>query len=196
MSSKRRPAGELRASDAGTRVLLQGWVGRRRDLGELIFVTLRDRSGTVQVLFDKARCPAEAVTLAAEARGEDVIEVEGEVALRGEGQRRNDMATGDVEIIASRVEFLARSETPPFLVEDRTNATEELRLEYRYLDLRRRTLQSILILRHRMNKVIRDHLDARGRPRFPRSLAAARRPLLRLASVAADLQAAAHGGRF
>jgi aspartyl-tRNA synthetase len=159
---ERQPAGELRAADSGKRVLLKGWVGRRRDLGELIFLTLRDRSGTVQILFDKARCPEEAVDRAAEARGEDVIEVEGEVALRGEGQRRNDVATGDVEIIAARLDFLARSETPPFVVEDRTNATEELRLEYRYLDLRRPAMQKNIRLRDEIAFRIRRVLHERG----------------------------------
>src|SRR5262249_60734241 len=118
-------------------VRLQGWVGRRRDLGELVFLTVRDRSGMVQVVFDRARCPAEAVDSAGTARAEDVVEIEGQVVTRAAAQRRDDMATGDVEGIASRLEFLSRSETPPFSVEDRTNATEELRLEYRYLDLRR-----------------------------------------------------------
>ena len=77
---KRQPAGELRAADVGRTVLIKGWVGRRRDLGELIFLTVRDRSGAVQVVFDKTRCPAEAVEAAAQARGEDVVAVTGEVA--------------------------------------------------------------------------------------------------------------------
>jgi aspartyl-tRNA synthetase len=158
----RQSAGELRASDAGRRVFLQGWVGRRRDLGDLIFLTLRDRSGVVQVLFDRARSPAEAVEAAATARGEDVVAIDGEVALRAEAQRNREIATGDVEVIASRLEFLARSETPPFLVEDRTNATEELRLEYRYLDLRRPAMQRNLILRHEIAFRVRRVLHERG----------------------------------
>src|SRR5260370_41049461 len=96
MSLARRPAGSLRSTDAGERVRLQGWVGRRRDLGELIFLTVRDRSGMVQVVFDRARCPAEAVAAAAEARSEDVIEIEGEVVPRAPEQRRTDMATANV----------------------------------------------------------------------------------------------------
>ncbi len=158
----RTPAGDLRASDAGRRVLLKGWVGRRRDLGELIFLTVRDRSGWAQVVFDKARCPVEAVVLAGEARSEDVVEIEGDVVLRGEGQRRTDMSTGDVEVIGSRLEFLARSETPPFVVEDRTNATEELRLEYRYLDLRRPSMQKNILLRDEIAFRIRKTLHERG----------------------------------
>ncbi len=162
MSLRRHPAGTLTASDAGDKVRLQGWVGRRRDMGELVFLTLRDRSGTVQVVFDKARCPAEAVAAAGQARGEDVVEIEGEVVPRAEGQRRGDMATGDIEVVASRLEFLSRSETPPFVVEDRTNATEELRLEYRYLDLRRPTMQKNLMLRDEIAFRVRRVLHERG----------------------------------
>jgi aspartyl-tRNA synthetase len=159
---KRTPAGSLRAADAGQRVKLQGWVGRRRDLGELIFLTIRDRSGTAQVVFDRARCPTEAVDRAAQARGEDVVEIEGEVLLRGEGQRRADSATGEVEVLGSRLEFLARAETPPFVIEDRSNATEELRLEYRYLDLRRPAMQKNMILRDEITARIRKALRERG----------------------------------
>ena len=162
MSLRRHPAGTLTASDAGNKVRLQGWIGRRRDMGELVFLTLRDRSGTVQVVFDKARCPAEAVAAAGQARGEDVVEIEGEVVPRAEGQRRGDMATGDIEVVASRLEFLSRSETPPFVVEDRTNATEELRLEYRYLDLRRPAMQKNLILRDEIAFRVRRVLHERG----------------------------------
>jgi len=162
MSRVRQPAGELRAQDAGRPVLLQGWVARRRDLGELIFLSIRDRSGVVQAVFDAARSPADAVAAAAEARSEDVIELEGTVALRGEGQRNRELPTGDVEIVASRLEFLARSETPPFVVEDRTNATEELRLEYRYLDLRRPAMQKNFRLRDEIAFRVRRTLHERG----------------------------------
>ena len=160
--SARQPAGELRGEDAGRRVLLQGWVGRRRDLGELIFLTVRDRSGVVQVVFDRARCPADAVDAAATARAEDVVEIEGEVARRAEGQQHRDQPTGDVEVLAARLTFLARADTPPFVVEDRTNATEELRLEYRYLDLRRPAMQKNLRLRHEIAFRIRRALHDRG----------------------------------
>ena len=137
MSEARQPAGDLRAADSGRKVLLKGWIGRRRDLGDLIFLTVRDRSGTVQVLFDRARCPPDAVSSASQARSEDVVEIEGEVVARVAGQVNRDQPTGEIEVVASRLEFLARSDTPPFQIEDRTNAAEDLRLEYRYLDLRR-----------------------------------------------------------
>jgi len=158
----RQKSGELRAADAGRTVVLKGWVGRRRDLGELIFLSIRDRSGLVQVVFDGARCPAEAVKAASEARSEDVVEIEGDVVLRGEGQRNRDLTTGDVEVVAKRLVFLARSETPPFVVEDRTNATEELRLEYRYLDLRRPAMLQNFVLRDEIAFRVRKVLHDRG----------------------------------
>jgi aspartyl-tRNA synthetase len=162
MTDERRPAGELRAADAGRSVLLKGWVARRRDLGELIFLTVRDRSGLVQVVFDRARCPAEAVAAAGEARSEDVVAVEGDVVLRGDGQRNRELPTGDVEVVAKSLQFLARSETPPFVVEDRTNATEELRLEYRYLDLRRPSMLRNFVLRDEIAFRVRRVLHERG----------------------------------
>ena len=162
MSLPRQAAGALRVSDEGKTVRLQGWVGRRRDLGELVFLTVRDRTGMIQAVFDRARCPGPAVEAAATARAEDVVEIEGRVVLRAEAQRRDDMATGDVEVVASRLEFLSRSETPPFLVEDRTNATEELRLEYRYLDLRRPAMQKNLMLRDEIAFRVRRVLHERG----------------------------------
>jgi len=160
--SARQPAGQLRAGDAGRTVLLQGWVEKRRDLGDLIFLSLRDRSGIAQVLFDRRRCPADAVAAAGTARMEDVVSVNGEVVRRAEGQVNREIPTGEVEVVASRLDFLARSETPPFLVEDRTNATEELRLEHRYLDLRRPAMQRNLVLRHEMTFRIREVLHRRG----------------------------------
>ncbi|HEY1252318.1 MAG TPA: aspartate--tRNA ligase [Thermoanaerobaculia bacterium] len=161
-STKRQPAGELRAKDAGRTVLLKAWVARRRDLGDLIFLTLRDRSGFVQVVFDRQRCPAEAVAAAGEARSEDVVAIEGEVVLRAEAQRNAELATGEVEVVAARLEFLSRAQTPPFVVEDRTNATEELRLEYRYLDLRRPALQKNFVLRDEIAFRVRRVLHERG----------------------------------
>ena len=162
MSPSRQPGGLLRATDAGRRVLLKGWVARRRDLGELIFLTVRDRSGLVQVVFDRGRCPSAAVDAAADARSEDVVAIEGEVLLRAEAQRNRELPTGDVEVLASRLEFLARSQTPPFVVEDRTNATEELRLEYRYLDLRRPAMLKNFVLRDEIAFRVRKVLHERG----------------------------------
>jgi aspartyl-tRNA synthetase len=162
VSGARQPAGLLRSVDAGRAVLLKGWVARRRDLGELIFLTIRDRSGLVQVVFDRARCPAEAVAAAADARSEDVVAIEGEVVPRGEGQRNKELPTGEIEVLARRLEFLSKAQTPPFVVEDRTNATEELRLEYRYLDLRRPAMQKNFVLRHEIAFRVRKVLHERG----------------------------------
>jgi aspartyl-tRNA synthetase len=162
MTCQRQAAGALRGADAGETVFLQGWVSRRRDLGDLIFLTLRDRSGIVQVVFDRARCPETAVGAASEARHEDVVAIEGQVVMRGEGQRNRDLPSGDIEVVASSLEFLARSETPPFVVEDRTNATEELRLEYRYLDLRRPTMLKNFVLRDEIAFRVRKVLHERG----------------------------------
>ncbi len=162
MKPGRQPAGELRAVDAGRPVLLKGWVARRRDLGELIFLSIRDRSGLVQVVFDRARCPGEAVDAASGARSEDVVSIEGEVVLRGEGQRNRELPTGEIEVVAKSLGFLARSETPPFVVEDRTNATEELRLEYRYLDLRRPAMLKNFVLRDEIAFRVRKVLHDRG----------------------------------
>jgi len=162
MTASRQPAGELRAADAGRKVLLKGWVGRRRDLGDLIFLTVRDRSGTVQVLFDRARCPVDAVAAAAQARSEDVVEIEGEVAPRAAGQANPEQKTGEIEVVASRLEFLARSDTPPFVIEDRTNAAEDLRLEYRYLDLRRPAMLANFVLRDEIAFRVRRFLHEKG----------------------------------
>jgi len=162
MKPGRQPAGELRSADAGRPVLLKGWVARRRDLGELIFLSIRDRSGLVQVVFDRARCPGEAVDAASGARSEDVVSIEGEVILRGEGQRNRELPTGEIEVVAKSLAFLARSETPPFVVEDRTNATEELRLEYRYLDLRRPAMLKNFVLRDEIAFRVRKLLHDRG----------------------------------
>ena len=162
MTAARQPAGDLRAADAGRKVLLKGWVGRRRDLGDLIFLTVRDRSGTVQVLFDRVRCPVDAVASAAQARSEDVVEIEGEVALRAAGQANPDQKTGEIEVVASRLEFLARADTPPFTIEDRTNVAEDLRLEYRYLDLRRPSMLANFVLRDEIAFRVRRFLHERG----------------------------------
>jgi aspartyl-tRNA synthetase len=162
VSLARQPAGLLSAADAGRRVLVRGWVGRRRDLGELIFLTVRDRSGVVQVLFEKTRSGEEAVARAGDARAEDVVEIEGEVVRRGSEQVNREIATGEIEIVATRLEFLARADTPPFLPEDRTNATEELRLQHRYIDLRRPAMLKNFVLRDEIAFRVRRTLHERG----------------------------------
>ena len=153
--------GELRAEDIGKRVRLAGWVHRRRDHGGLIFVVLRDRYGSVQVVFDPS-VSEEAHQLASQVRSEYVLQAEGEVVRRPAGQENPEMATGDVEVRVDRVEILNEAHTPPFYIEDEAPGDEALRMRYRYLDLRRPEMQSKLMLRHQIISFIRRFLDARG----------------------------------
>src|SRR2546423_1803518 len=160
---ERTYAGTLRREQAGTTVRLAGWVQKQRDFGELIFLDVRDRSGVVQVIVDRARGASEAVVnTAKEARSEFVVRVEGKVFERAEQSRNAKLPTGDVELVATAVEILNRSETPPFAVEDDVEAAEELRLQYRYLDLRRAPLTHNLVLRDRIAFGVRDYMHRSG----------------------------------
>jgi len=151
--------GELRAADAGKQVLLMGWVHRRRDLGQLIFLDLRDRAGLTQVVCNKEKNP-EAHARADECRGEFVVAVEGAVAKR---EKPNpNLATGEVEVVASRVYILNDARTPAFQIENEVDAAEETRLRFRYLDLRRPKMQANLRARHRVALAIRRALDEQG----------------------------------
>jgi aspartyl-tRNA synthetase len=167
MTSRMRTAmrthacGELRASDAGTEVALCGWVAHRRDHGGVTFIDLRDREGAVQVVFHPQDAP-QAHESAQELRGEWVVRVTGTVRLRPEGMANPNLGTGDVEVAAAGLEVLSEAETPPFVIEDRIEADELLRLEYRYLDLRRPEMTAILRMRHAVNRIMRDHMDALG----------------------------------
>jgi aspartyl-tRNA synthetase len=153
--------GELRASDAGKRVILQGWVHRQRDHGGLIFIDLRDRDGWTQVVFNPQLAP-DAHETASGARSEFVLEVEGDVALRPPGTENTGLLTGDVEVVADRVEILNPALPPPFSIAEEGTVEEPVRLSYRYLDLRRPRMAGNLVLRHRVVKYIRDFFDARG----------------------------------
>src|SRR5205809_1683479 len=145
---ERTYAGTIRREHTGQQVTLAGWVQKQRDFGELIFIDVRDRSGVVQVIVDRARGASDEVVAAAkEARSEFVIRVEGKVFERDEQSRNARIATGDVEVLATGLEILNRSETPPFAIDDEVEAAEELRLQYRYLDLRRSMLTRNLTLR-------------------------------------------------
>jgi aspartyl-tRNA synthetase len=153
--------GSLRASDAGREVTLNGWVNRWRDLGGLIFIDLRDRFGLTQVVFNPQVVPAAHET-ASGVRNEYVLRVTGTVRPRPEGTTNPKLATGEVEVEAASVEVLNAAKTPPFYVNEEVEVDEALRLQHRYLDLRRPTMQTNLILRHRLVKRVRDYLDARG----------------------------------
>ncbi len=153
-------AGELRATDVGERVRLAGWVNRRRDHGGLIFIDLRDRWGVTQATFDPEQ--EEVFSSAEGLRPEWTVSVEGVVARRPEGNENPELPTGEVEVQVSGLRVLSASETPPFEI-DREHPVEEfLRLEYRYLDLRRRRMQENIVFRHRVVKYIRDFLSERG----------------------------------
>ncbi|MGZ8605025.1 MAG: aspartate--tRNA ligase [Actinomycetota bacterium] len=153
--------GALCAPDAGREVTLCGWVWRQRDHGGVTFVDLRDREGHVQLVFHPEEAP-EAHAAAQAFKAESVVRVIGEVRLRPEGTVNPELPTGEVEVAARQVQVLSAAETPPFPVEDRIEASEELRLRHRYLDLRRPEMTRVLELRHRVNRIIREEMDARG----------------------------------
>ena len=151
--------GSLRASDEGRELELYGWVARRRDHGGLIFIDLRDRWGTVQVVFNPAHAP-QAHTTASDLRSEFVVRVEGKVARRRPGAENPRMPTGEVEVAASDLEVISVAKTPPFAIEDDVEADEALRLKYRYLDIRRPKMTQNLELRHRVVQAIHRYMDA------------------------------------
>jgi aspartyl-tRNA synthetase len=155
--------GQLRRSDIGARVTLCGWVDTVRDHGGVIFIDLRDRDGVTQVIFDP-RDSREAWDLAQGTRGEYVIQIEGRVEPRPPAMANPKLATGEIEIRSDRIRVLNRSQTPPFPLDDEEAArvSEDLRLTYRYMDLRRRGMQDGLRLRHRILQAARSHLDAAG----------------------------------
>jgi aspartyl-tRNA synthetase len=152
----RRGAGTIGKGDLGQRVLLQAWVHRRRDHGGLVFLDLRDRSGLVQVVVRPESRPEVGAALAA-VRAEWVVEVTGEVVERAPENLNPDLPTGAVEVIAERAAVLARSEPPPFALDGKTEASEETRLRYRYVDLRRQELLANLLLRDRVTLAVRNY---------------------------------------
>jgi aspartyl-tRNA synthetase len=155
-------AGELRASDAGSEARLAGWVHRRRDHGQLIFLDLRDRHGISQVVVDKVDAP-EAHAIASRIRPEFVIAVRGTVAKRLPGTENPKLATGEIELQTTEVEILNEAKTPPFYINEPDAAVDEgLRLKYRYLDLRRQPMADRLLLRSRMVQAIREVHHANG----------------------------------
>ena len=158
---KSHSCGELRKEHVGVKVTLAGWVDRRRDHGGLIFIDLRDREGVVQVAFNPETAK-ECHQVAGKMRGEYVVRISGEVALRPPGTENPKLPTGDVEVIAHDAEILNPSRTPPFYINEDVEIEENLRLRYRYLDLRRPRMKENILLRHQIVKFIRDFLDASG----------------------------------
>ena len=154
--------GQLTRENAGQTVHLSGWVQRTRDLGGLVFVWLRDREGMVQLVFDGNDCPAELLELAQSLRSEYVITVSGEVRMRDEAAFNKDMKTGEIEVVVREGVLLNKSETPPIYIDDKANENELARLKYRYLDLRRPSMQEKLRLRSKVVSCIRRALDDEG----------------------------------
>ncbi|MFZ3576441.1 aspartate--tRNA ligase [Virgibacillus sp. DJP39] len=151
-------AGSLGSDHIDQEVLLKGWVQKRRDLGGLIFIDLRDKSGVVQIVFNPT-ISEEALTIAESVRSEYVVEVKGQVVKRDKSTVNELMTTGEIEVVVQSLEILNKSKNPPFLIQDETDVAEELRLKYRYLDLRRSSLQETFKLRHRTTQVIRNYLN-------------------------------------
>jgi aspartyl-tRNA synthetase len=156
-----RWAGQLRADDVGEQLRVAGWVHRRRDHGGLIFIDLRDRTGLLQLVFRPEEAP-EAHAAAGALRGEDVISVSGELVRRDESAVNPDLPTGEVELVAAELEQLADARTPPFPIDEDDPVGEELRLRYRYLDLRKERMRDNVLLRHAVVKEIRDFLSDEG----------------------------------
>jgi aspartyl-tRNA synthetase len=163
MNMDRTYNGTLTKQHAGQTVSLSGWVQKQRDFGELVFVDLRDRSGIVQVVVDRERgASPELVAAAKELRSEFVVRITGQVVERADAQKNAKLPTGDVELVAASIEILNRADTPPFPIDDEIDAAEELRLQYRYLDLRRPALTRNLMLRHKLVFTTRNYFDRLG----------------------------------
>jgi aspartyl-tRNA synthetase len=153
--------GELTVEDVDKSVVVMGWVQRRRDHGGLVFIDLRDRTGIVQVVFNN-EVSSEAFEKVQGVRSEYVLAIEGKVVKRAPENVNPKISTGEIEIYANTLKILSKSETPPFPIEDRSNVSEAIRLKYRYLDLRRPSMQQNLMTRFKITKVVRDFLNKNG----------------------------------
>ncbi len=152
---------EVSGANIGEHITVMGWVQKRRNLGSLIFIDLRDRSGLLQIVFDEPKVGTEGFEKAATLRNEFVIAVTGTLERRSAAVNEN-LATGDVEVIADSLRILSESETPPFPIEENSQTKDEIRLRYRYLDLRRPDLQRNLMLRSRVTMLVRKFMDKEG----------------------------------
>ncbi|MEA1924033.1 MAG: aspartate--tRNA ligase [Pseudomonadota bacterium] len=153
--------GALRAADVGSRVKLSGWVQNWRDHGGVVFIDLRDRYGLTQIVFNPENAP-EAHAAAHTLRSEFVLQVEGEVVNRPEGTVNANMATGEIEILVDQITVLNRSKTTPFMIDEISEIGENVRLQYRYLDLRRQPMQEAIIVRHQVTRIVRNYLDSQN----------------------------------
>ncbi|PHA00854.1 aspartate--tRNA ligase [Bacillus pseudomycoides] len=159
MAERTHECGKVTVEAVGQTVQLKGWVQKRRDLGGLIFIDLRDRTGIVQVVFSP-ETSKEALEIAETIRGEYVLHVEGAVVERAAGAINENMATGRIEVQATKVNVLNAAKTPPIMITDDTDASEDVRLKYRYLDLRRPAMYNTFKMRHDVTKTIRNFLDS------------------------------------
>ncbi|HHY33561.1 MAG TPA: aspartate--tRNA ligase [Firmicutes bacterium] len=161
MQKRTHMTGDLSEAIVGSKVTLAGWVAKRRDLGGLVFIDLRDRSGIVQVVFNPKIAP-EAHSVAEKLGSEDVVQVRGVVERRPSGTENPSIPTGTIDVVAEGIEVLSKSKTPPFYITEGLEADELLRLRYRYLDLRRPDMQRNLIFRHKLTMAVRRFLDSQG----------------------------------
>ncbi len=199
--------GELRLEHAGQTVTVNGWVDRVRDNGGVLFLLLRDRAGIVQCTFDKS-VNADLFDIAFTCRTEFVVAVKGKLVARDAAAINKKMPTGEVEIIAEDIRILSKAETTPFEIDDTKEVGDQIRLKYRYLDLRRPSMQKNLMLRHRVTQVARNYFDEHGfleietpdahqvhpggRARLPGAVPCTSGQVLRSAAVPAAAQADAH----
>ena len=149
--------GELKSSDINKTVTLSGWVQKVRDKGFIIWVDLRDRYGVTQLIFDEERTPTEMMEKAKSLGREFVIQVTGTVIDRE--SKNSKMPTGAIEVLVSKLEILNASITPPFTIEDKTDGGEDIRMKYRYLDIRRNPVKESLIFRHKVSMEVRKYLS-------------------------------------
>lgn len=161
MDNRTTYCGLVTESYIGQEIILKGWVQKRRDLGGLIFIDLRDREGVVQIVFNPD-FSKEALAIAETIRSEYVIEVHGKVTMRDEAVINPKIKTGKVEVQVSEVTIINKSETPPFQIEAETDSSEDVRLKYRYLDLRREPLANTFKMRHQITRAVRNYLDESG----------------------------------
>ena len=152
---------EVSSANIGEKVTVMGWVQKSRNKGGIIFVDLRDRSGILQVIFEESQCGAECFEKAGKLRSEFVAAIEGRVCKRA-GAVNENLATGDIEVVASSLRILSEAETPPFPIEENSKTKEEIRLKYRYLDLRRPDLQRNLIMKSKVATIARQFMADEG----------------------------------
>src|SRR3954471_20814908 len=160
MLKRSHSCGILRKPDSGQEVVLAGWVNAYRDHGGVAFIDLRDREGITQVVFHPDYAAAHEIGRA--LRNEDVVAVHGKVRAREEGKTNPKMVTGEIEVIVTSAQLVNKSDPPPFTPGQRDSVSEDTRLKYRYLDIRRKEMTEALVTRHRITKIMRDYCDAHG----------------------------------